>query len=52
MDVGLIQAEDGGAVKRDAIYELKKRFLNVFERAVLIEVLAVNRGDHGDDRRQ
>ena len=50
LHVGFIEAEDGGAVKRNAIHELDEGVLNIFERGVLIEVLAVDGGDDGDDR--
>src|SRR5690348_2194891 len=49
LDVGFVQTKDGGAVKRDAIDELGEGILNVFQGGVLVEVLAVNGGDDGDD---
>src|SRR5580693_6662476 len=49
LDVGFVEAEDGGAVKRDAVDELDEGALDVFERDVLVEVLAVDGGDDGDD---
>src|SRR5882762_2914102 len=51
LHVGLIEAEDGGAVKRNAVHEFHEHGLNFFERAVLVEMLAVDGGDDGDDRR-
>src|SRR5882672_11830476 len=51
LNVGLVEAEDGGAVKRNAIYELGEDRLNLFERAVLVEMLAIDCGDDGDDGR-
>src|ERR1700756_3221192 len=52
LNVGLIEAKDCGAVKRYTIHKLDKGALNVFERAVLIEVFAVYGGNHSDDRRE
>src|SRR5215831_56113 len=51
LHVWLVKTEDCRAIKRNAIDELDERALNVFERRVLIEVLAVDGGDHGDDGR-
>src|ERR1035438_8660631 len=50
--VRLIEAENGGAVKRHAIDELHEDVLNFFERTILIEMFAVDGGDHGDDGRE
>src|SRR5271163_3142388 len=50
LHVGLVKTEDGCAVKGDTIYELDEGVLNVFERGVLIEMLAVDGGDHRDYR--
>src|SRR5262249_30190202 len=52
LHVWLIQAKDRCAVKRHAVNELREGALNVFERGVLIEMLAVNGGHHRDDRRK
>jgi hypothetical protein len=49
LHVGLIEAEDGCTVERDAIYKLCERSLDFVERGVVIEMLAVNGGDDGDD---
>src|SRR5208283_525346 len=38
------------AIEGNAIYKLHEGALDVLERGILIEMLAVNRGDHGDDR--
>ena len=48
MHVGLVQAEDGRAVKRHFVDELDEDVLDVFERGVLVEVFAVDGGDHGN----
>ena len=50
LDIGLVEAKDGGAIKGNAIHKLQEGALNVFERGVLIEVLAIDGGDHGNDR--
>jgi hypothetical protein len=52
LHVGFVEAKDGGAVKRYAIHELYENVLNFFERRILIEMFAVDRGDHGDDGRE
>src|SRR4029077_4439485 len=52
LDVGLIQAKNRRAVKGDAIDELHEGVLNVFERRILIEMLAVDGGDDRDHRRK
>src|SRR5690348_5948217 len=52
LHVGLVEAEDCGAVERHAIHEFEKRGLNLLERMVLVEMLAVDRGDDGDDGRE
>src|SRR6266568_5392587 len=48
LDVRLIDAKNRGAIKRDAIHKLNECVLDVFERGVLIEMLAVDSGYHGD----
>jgi len=40
LDVGLVNAQDGGAVERYAIDELREGVLDVFEGVILIEMLA------------
>src|SRR5882724_8114874 len=52
LHVGLVSTQDCGAVKRHAVHELNERVLNVLERGVLVQVFAVNRSHHGDDRRK
>ena len=52
LHVGLVEAQNGGAVERDAIDELREGVLNFLERGVVVEVFAVDGGDDGDDRRQ
>src|SRR5229473_6077232 len=52
LHVGLIDAEDRRAVKWHAIHKLDEGALNIFERAVLVEVFAVNGGHYGDHRRK
>ena len=52
LDVGLVQAKDGGAVERNAIHEFGEAVLDIFQGGVLIEMLAVDGGDHGDDWRE
>ncbi len=52
LHVGLIDAEDRRTVKRHAIHKLDEGALNIFERAVLVEVFAVNGGHYGDHRRE
>src|SRR6266481_6486695 len=47
LHVGLVQAKNRRAVKWHAIHELHEGILNVFQRRVLVKVLAV---DGGDDR--
>src|SRR5690242_2272 len=52
LDVWLVDAKNGGAIERHAIYELYESFLNVFERSVLVEVFAVDGGDDSDNGRE
>ena len=52
LHVGLVEAEHGGAVKRHAIDELRENVLNLLERGVMVEMLAIDGGDHGDHRRE
>jgi hypothetical protein len=50
LHVRFVEAENRGAVKGDAVDELDEGALDVGERSVLIEVLAIDGGDNGDDR--
>src|SRR5260370_28971235 len=50
LNIGLVEAEDCGAVKRHTIHELNESILNVFERAVLVEMFAVDGSDDSYDR--
>ena len=52
LHVGLIEAQHDGAVERHAIDELREGILDFSQRAVVIEVFAIDGGDHGDNRRQ
>ncbi len=52
LHVGLVKAEDRRAVERHAIDELDESVLNVLERGVLVEMLAVDGGHDGDHRRE
>src|SRR6185437_9937093 len=52
LHVGLVNAKNRAAVKRNSIRKLQKDLLNFFERAVLIEVLAIDRCNHRDHRRE
>src|SRR5262249_6655441 len=52
LNVGFIEAEDSGAVERDSVNELRKGVLNVSERSVLVQVLAVDGRNHSDYRRK
>ena len=52
LHVGLVQAKHGGAIKRHAIDELRENVLNLLERGVVIEMLAIDGGHHGDHRRE
>ena len=52
LHVGLVEAEHGGAVERHAIDELRENVLNLLERGVMVEVLAIDGGHHGDHRRE
>src|SRR5579862_1850696 len=50
LNVRFVEAQDGGAVKRDTVDELGEGVLDIGKRRVLIEVFAVDGGDHSDDR--
>src|SRR5713101_3390054 len=52
LHVRLVQAQNRRAVKRHAIDELYEGILNVFQRGILIEMLAVDGGDGGDNGRE
>src|SRR3989454_1151736 len=52
LHIGLIETQNGCAVKRHTIHKLRKRVLNFLERPVLVEVLAVNGRNHCDHRRE
>src|SRR5438067_4577340 len=47
-----VEAEDGQAVERDAVDELEIRLAHPVHVPVVVEVLAVDVGDDGDDRRE
>src|SRR5882724_8272232 len=49
LDVRLIEAEDGGAVERNAIHKFGEDGLNFFERTVLSEMFTINCRDDGHD---
>ena len=50
LDVGFINAKDRCTVKRHAIHELDESALNVFERSILVEMLAIDSGHDGNHR--
>jgi len=52
LHVGLVNAQNCRAVKRHAVDELNEGILDVLERGVLVQVLAVNGRHHCDDRRK
>ncbi len=52
LHVRFVKAQNGCAVKWNAVNELRENFLNFFERLVRIEVLAINGRDDGHDRRK
>src|SRR5262249_16575643 len=52
LNIGFVEAENGSAVERDAVDELGEGVLNIGERGVLVEVLAVNGGNNGYDGRK
>ncbi len=52
MHVGFIEAKNRRAIEGNAIHELQEGALNIFERGILVEMFAVNGGDHSDDRRE
>src|SRR6266478_3722773 len=52
LHVWLIDAQDRRAVKRHAIHKLDEGVLNVFERGILVKVLAIDRCHDRDYRRE
>src|SRR5258708_34759058 len=52
LHVGLIDTENRRTVKWHAIHKLDEGALNILERGVLVEVLAINRGYYSDHRRE
>src|SRR5580692_82065 len=51
LHVWFVETQNRGAVEGDAVHKLNERVLNVRERAVLVEVLAVDGGNNGHDWR-
>jgi hypothetical protein len=52
LHVRFVQAQDRCTIEWDPVYELYEAILDVFERTVLVEVFAVDRGNHRDNRGQ
>src|SRR5206468_4327564 len=52
LDVGLVEAEDRGAVEGYLVDELDERLADRLEGAVVVEMLGVDRGDDRDRRRE
>lgn len=52
LHVGLVERQHDSAVERDAIHEFEESGLDFFERMILIEMLPVDGGDDGYDRRK
>ena len=52
LDVRLVEAQDRRAVERHLVDELRERRPDRVEVGVVVEVLGVHRGDHGDGRRE
>ena len=50
--LAIVQADDRGAVERHLVDELDEGGADVVERRVVIQVLAIDVGDHGDDGRE
>src|SRR5277367_2499908 len=50
--VGLIEAQNRGAIERHAVHELNEGALYVFQRAVLVEVFAVDGCNDSNHRRE
>src|SRR5271154_4510765 len=52
LHVRLVETENRGAVEGDAVHELNEGALNIRERSVLIEMLAIDGGDDRHNRRE
>src|ERR1700730_1008761 len=52
LHVGLVNAQNRRAVKGHAIDELHEGILNIFERGILVQMLAVDGGHDSDDGRK
>src|SRR5271163_573654 len=52
LHVRFVEAENRGAVEGDPVHELNEGALNVGERSVLIEMLPVDGGNDGYNRRE
>ena len=50
--LAIVQADDDRAVERHLVDELDEGGADVVERRVVVQVLAIDVGDHGDDRRE
>ena len=50
LDVFVVQAQDGRAVERHLLDELEERGANLDDGRIVIQMLAVDVGDHGQDR--
>src|SRR5690242_3855152 len=48
----LVETHDGGAVERHLIYEFRECRSNLRDRGVVIEMLAVDVRDHGENGRE
>src|ERR1700676_2462513 len=45
LHVRFVEAQNRGAIERDAVHKLNERVLDIRKRAVLVEVLAIDGGD-------
>ena len=52
LDVRIVETKHRGAVKRDLIHKVRKAAAHIFHVVVIIHVLAIDIGHHGDHRRQ
>ena len=52
LHVLVVQAEERGAVKRDFVHKLRKGFADFFDIRVMVEMLAIDVGHDGEDRRK
>ena len=52
LHLGMIEAHDGKAIERDVLDELLVGLPNLPERAIVVEMLGIDIGDHGDVGRQ